>query len=91
MTVKNEQHDGVRREEAVLMRMNSVPRRVAATLGQALSTRTGIASERIRAQEARPFLQDLDASGWERVRPRGAHLSGADYKIIWGLLSGEQK
>ena len=45
----------------------------------------------LSTQEARQFLKNLDAGGWERVRPVGAHLSGADYKSIWELLSGEQK
>ena len=84
-------YHGVQSEEAVLMRMNSVPRSVAEKLGEEFKTSTGMESDKVSAQEARRFLQDLDSSGWERVRPHGAHLSGTDYKIIWELLSGEQR
>ena len=84
-------YHGVQSEEAVVMRMNSVPRSVAEKLGEAFRTSTGRESDTVSTQEARQFLKGLDSNGWERVRPHGAQLSGADYKIIWRLLSGEQK
>jgi len=84
-------YHGVQSEEAVLMRMNSVPRSVAEKLAEEFRTGPRIDAEKVGTQEARQFLKNLDSSGWGRVRPEGAHLSGADYKSIWELLSGEQK
>jgi len=40
--------------------------------------------------EARDFLKSMEVSGWNRVRPKTATLSGSDYKNIWELLSGER-
>ena len=73
------------------MRMNSVPRSVAEKLAEEFRTSPRIDAEKVGTQEARQFLKHLDPSGWGRVRPAGAHLSGADYKNIWELLSGEHK
>ena len=84
-------YHGVQSEEAVLMRMNSVPRSVAEKLAEEFRTNSRIDADQVGTQEARQFLKNLDPSGWGRVRPEGAHLSGADYKSIWELLSGEQK
>ena len=84
-------YHGVQSEEAVLMRMNSVPRSVAEKLAEEFRTNPRIDAEQVGTQEARQFLKNLDPSGWGRVRPEGAHLSGADYKSIWELLSGEQR
>lgn len=84
-------YHGVQTEEAVLMRMNSVPRSVAEKLAEEFRTSPRIDAEKVGTQEARQFLKNLDSSGWGRVRPEGAHLSGADYKSIWERLSGEHK
>lgn len=82
-------YHGVKTEEAVLMRMNSVPRSIAEQLGEEFRNNTteGIAGAGL--QQARDFLKKLDVNGWGRVRPEGAHLSGAEYKNVWELLSGE--
>jgi hypothetical protein len=83
--------DSDRREEAVLMRMNSAPRSVAENLAEEFRTSFGLDTNQARTQEARQFLKNLDSSDWGRIRPEGAHLSGADYKSIWELLSGEKR
>jgi hypothetical protein len=84
-------YHGVHSEEAVLMRMNSVPRSVAEKLAEEFRASSRKDTDHVSTQEARQFLKNLDSSGWGRVRPEGAHLSGADYKSIWELLSGEQR
>jgi DEAD/DEAH box helicase len=81
-------YHGVRTEEGVLMRMNSAPRSAAERLGEMFHQHTSLAA-RSSVQQARGFLRDLDAAGWESVRPDGAALSGADYRRVWGILSGE--
>jgi hypothetical protein len=82
-------YHGVRTEEAVLMRMNAVPRSVAERLGEEFRSRAGERFVESGVQQARSFLKGLDAADWGRVRPDGAHLSGRDYKRVWELLSGE--
>lgn len=84
-------YHGVNTEEAVLMRMNSVPRSIADRLGKEFRTSTGGKIQEASVQQARQFLKALDVSDWERVRPGGAHLSGVGYKHIWELLSGEKR
>lgn len=82
-------YHGVRSEDAVLMRMNSVPRSAAETLGRSYRDATRGDENRYRVGKARDFLKDLDPGGWERARPEDANLSGAGYKGIWEVLSGE--
>jgi hypothetical protein len=84
-------YHGVRTEEAILMRMNAVPRSIAERLGGEFRSSAGERFAEAGVQQARLFLKGLDAAGWGRVRPDGAHLSGKDYKLVWELLSGEGK
>ncbi len=83
-------YHGVRSEEAVLMRMNAVPRSAAENLGRLYRAENRDDANRYSVQNARAFLQGLDEKGWERARPAQASLSGGSYKRIWGVLSGEQ-
>lgn len=84
-------YHGVKTEEAVLMRMNSVPRSIAERLGGEFRTSSGEHISNASVQQARAYLKGLDAASWERARPDGAQLSGADYKYVWELLSGERR
>lgn len=84
-------YHGVKTEEAVLMRMNSVPRSIAERLGGEFRTSFGEHIPNASVQQAREYLKELDVASWERVRPDGAQLSGADYKYVWELLSGERR
>ena len=84
-------YHGVSTEEAVLMRMNSVPRSVAERVGQEYRSSIVQPAAAANIRQARTFLKGLDAGDWERVRPTGSHLSGSDFKTIWELLSGERR
>ncbi len=84
-------YHGVKTEEAVLMRMNSVPRSIAERLGGEFRKSSGEDFSNVGVQQARQFLKELDVAGWDRLRPTQAHLSGADYKHVWELLSGERR
>lgn len=84
-------YHGVMTEEAVLMRMNSVPRSVAENLAADFKTRQEMNENHNRIQQAREYLRGLDVNDWERARPRGSYLSGLEYRSIWGLLSGEER
>ena len=82
-------YHGVNTEDAVLMRMNSVPRSAAGTLGDLYRDATGGAESRYSVSEARDFLQGLGEHEWNSARPPNAALSGARYKRLWEILSGE--
>ncbi len=82
-------YHGVSSEDAVLMRMNSVPRSAAEALGSLYREVNGRDERRYSVGEARRFLQGLGADDWEGVRPGGAALSGTGYKRVWEVLSGE--
>ncbi len=82
-------YHGVNTEEAVLMRMNAVPRSIAQNVGKKFLESIDGNQEMANVRGAREFLRDLDKREWERLRPETAHLNGSEYKKIWELLSGE--
>ncbi|MCY4147841.1 MAG: DEAD/DEAH box helicase [Gammaproteobacteria bacterium] len=82
-------YHGVRSEDAVLMRMNSVPRSVAEDLGQLYRDISPENEGRYSVGKARDFLKQLGNSEWEGVKPEDAPLSGSGYKRLWEILSGE--
>jgi hypothetical protein len=82
-------YHGVSTEPAIAMRINSVPRSIAETLGQKFARSVASADEVARPQIAREFLLGLGVSDWEKARPAGAAMSGADYRNVWARLSGE--
>lgn len=82
-------YHGVKTEAGVLMRMNSVPRSVAEKLGEVFERKIGAVGDGHGVQAARGFLKELDALGWDAVKPADAPLSGGDYQRVWEILSGE--
>ena len=82
-------YHGVRTEDAVLMRMNAAPRSVAENLGKLYRDTVGEVDGRNSVVEAREFLRNLGDGQWHRARPEGSALSGAGYKRLWKVLSGE--
>jgi hypothetical protein len=82
-------YHGVRTEEAVLMRMNSVPRSASESLGTLYRATAGNEADVLSVGAARNFLKELDTRNWDRIRPENARLSGAGYRRIWEVLSGD--
>ena len=82
-------YHGVKSEAAVLMRMNSVPRSIAESLGAEFEKNIGAPASDQTVGIARQFLRGLTTSEWELAKPSGAILSGGDYKEVWSRLSGE--
>jgi hypothetical protein len=81
-------YHGVNSEQAVVMRMNSVPRSIAESLGNmyaATVETNGVAS----ATSARTFLKSLPESDWNAARPANGTMTGSDYQAVWATLSGE--
>ena len=83
-------YHGVRTEEAVLMRMNAAPRSAAEELGSLYKDAFGDDVSRYSVGKARIFLKEMSPKEWNRARPADAALSGAEYKRIWEVLSGER-
>lgn len=82
-------YHGVRSEEGILMRMNSVPRSVAVKVGALYRKSNGTGENYHSVGHAREFLKEMDAATWGRVRPASAALSGDGYRRVWSILSGE--
>lgn len=82
-------YHGVRSEEGVLMRMNSVPRSVAVKVGDLYRETTSDDKSQYSIGRARDFLRDMKVPDWGRVRPADAALDGPGYQRVWRILSGE--
>jgi hypothetical protein len=81
-------YHGVSSESAVLMRMNTVPRSIAESLGTAYQA--SVKQGDLSVRSAREFLRSLSDNDWSSAAPRNAALSGADYREVWQRLSGER-
>lgn len=84
-------YHGVKTEEAVLMRMNNVPRCMAENIGHDFIRITGKQGKDIGLEFVRDFLRDLKNEDWERSLPSHSFMNGSDSKKIWGILSGETR
>lgn len=82
-------YHGVKTEAAVLMRMNSVPRSIAEPLGEEFERKAGAPANNQTVGVARDFLRTLSDGDWGRLAPKGAAMSGHDYREVWKRLSGE--
>ncbi|ORU93733.1 MAG: hypothetical protein A6F72_07600 [Cycloclasticus sp. symbiont of Poecilosclerida sp. N] len=78
-------YHGVKSEESVLMRMNSVPRSVAESMGNNFKQQV----EDRNISTARNYLNSLDESGWDLAVLQSQYISGAECKKVWQILSGE--
>lgn len=80
-------YHGVKTEEGVLMRMNYVPRSIAESLGADFKQHVSGETD-LSPTKAADYINSLKANAWERLKPKGAALSGEDYRVIWKRLSG---
>ncbi len=81
-------YHGVDTEDAVLMRMNQIPRSLAKELGQQMR-RNADSTQTLTVSDARDFVKNLDNEGWQQAIPPQSTLNGRQYREIWQLLSGE--
>jgi hypothetical protein len=81
-------YHGVRTEEGILMRMNSVPRSVAEQAGEDFKRKAGEMNASVSPKQAGDYVKSLKAEDWARLKPNTSKLSGEDYKKVWHLLSG---
>src|SRR5690606_8579767 len=69
-------YHGVRSEEAVLMRMHSVPRSVAEMAGAEFRSRLGEREAAESPKVAMDYLKSLSDHDWEGFAPQGSAMSG---------------
>lgn len=82
-------YHGVQTEGAVLMRMSSVPRSIAESLGRSFCKE--VSEQERSAHVARDFIRTLSVKDWSKHAPKKSALSGEDYRSIWSTLSGESE
>lgn len=82
-------YHGVQTEEAVLMRMNFVPRSISEPLGKSYAKQVG--NDNISISEAREYLRSLSDKDWDHTKSKQAQMTGEEYRQIWELLSGENR
>jgi replicative superfamily II helicase len=82
-------YHGVRTEQAVLMRMNSVPRSIAESLGERFGK--AVQTQEQNVGRAREFIRSLSDQEWTAVLPQKAPMSGPDCRDVWQILSGEKR
>ncbi|NRR05504.1 DEAD/DEAH box helicase [Brevibacillus sp. RS1.1] len=80
---------GVNSEAAILMRMNSIPRSIAESLGKRFVNETGGSLAFASPMTAKAYIKSLSDKEWEMLRPKNATMTGKDFKSIWQQLSGE--
>lgn len=80
-------YHGVSTEEAVLMRVNSVPRSIAEPMGE--QYKQTVREGKQSVTNARQFLRSLDERGWHNAVSSESRMSGADYREVWRRLNGE--
>jgi len=81
-------YHGVDTEEAVLLRMNQVPRSIAKRMAEQMKRETGT-TDTLKMNKVREYVKNLNNDGWHKVRPPQSILSGSQYREVWKQLSGE--
>ena len=79
-------YHGVSTEEAVLMRMNDVPRAIAGRLGELMKEDSK--DNKYSLDSVRLFLENSSPDLWNRAVDIKSPLSGKEYKKVWEILSG---
>lgn len=80
-------YHGVKTEEGVLLRMNSVPRSIAESMGNEIKQTYKDTS--LSINNVRSILKESDINLWDKVKPANSPLTGKEYKQVWEILSGE--
>lgn len=80
---------GVDTEDAVLMRMNQVPRGIAKRLAELVRRQAGT-NRTLSPREARELVKNLNDADWEQAMLPKSALNGKQCRKVWQLLSGER-
>ena len=80
---------GVDSDEAILMRLNSIPRSLSKKMGTIYKTDVPTYQNSTPA-DVMTWIQTLDERRWNSVVPENSRLSGNEYKQIWQKISGTE-
>ena len=78
---------GVSSDEAILMRMNNVPRGISQKLGEMFKQERGDVYDSATVT-ASTWLKGLKEGDWNKSVVSGKGITGSEYKQIWEFLSG---
>lgn len=81
---------GVKTPEAILMRMNAVPRVAAPGLATKYLHTGHSASDNSAVTLARDFVLNLKDADWHESLPSGSAMTGQDCRRVWQILSGHE-
>ena len=79
---------GVNSDEAILMRMNNVPRSVAAEMGVEYKKDFDNVYKQ-SSYEIRQWIEGLSSDKWDAFAENKRGMSGSDYRAIWKVLNNE--
>ena len=79
---------GVNSDEAILMRMNNVPRSVASEMGVEYKKDFDNIYKQ-SSYEIRQWIEGLSSDKWDVFAENKRGMSGSDYKAIWKVLNNE--
>lgn len=75
-------YHGVNTPEAVLMRMNYVPRSISENLGNKYKK----VAKDFTTNEARKYLCSLNEDDWEKAKKANSHMTGKEYIILTAIF-----
>lgn len=76
---------GVDTEEAILMRMNNVPRSIAKQMGNEYKKRNTDFGKHT-SRDVYEWISGLNDREWENIAKSSKIATGSDYKKIWGII-----
>jgi len=80
---------GVNSDEAILMRMNNIPRSIADNMGKLyLKEHDPTALYQSRSTNVIKWLDEMSEEKWNSSIPTGKGIKGSEYKQIWKQISG---
>lgn len=77
---------GVNSDEAILMRLNNIPRSISTKMGKLFKSENDLYKS--KSTEVIEWLKKLDDTKWNNIVPKNKNLSGQEYKKIWKRLAG---
>ena len=79
---------GVNSDEAILMRMNNVPRSIADSIGKLyLKEHESETLYESRSSDVIKWLDGMNVEKWNSVIPKNKEIKGSDYRQIWRQIS----
>ena len=77
---------GVDTDEAILMRLNNIPRGISKKMGNLY--KNDISQDQRTPSSVLSWIKGLDEEQWNLIVPHSKRLSGKEYKQIWKKISG---